>query len=216
MELFSVQSDPEDPGRSPAASARRRGDCFTSHEVSRICGVAPITVGRWIHAGKLKAFRTVGGHRRILRSDLEAFLAEFRIPAVWDRAAPAARKVLVVDDDDIMFQVLRDMIATLPGEWEVKGARDGFEAGRLVATFRPQLVFLDLMMPGMDGFEVCQRVKADASTEGAEIVGLTGYFTPENRQRLLDCGAFEVLRKPVDLETLRKVLSKVFQARLGP
>jgi excisionase family DNA binding protein len=193
----------------------RQGDCYTSHEVSRICGVAPITVGRWIRAGKLKAFRTVGGHRRVLKSDLEAFLVEFRIPAVWDREEAGARKVLVVDDDEIMFQVLRDMIGTLPGAWEVKGARDGFEAGRLVETFRPQLVFLDLMMPGMDGFEVCRRVKSDPGTEGAEIVGLTGYFTPENRRRLLECGAVEVLRKPVDLETLKKTLSKVFEIQLA-
>ena len=192
----------------------RRGDCYTSHEVSRICGVAPITVGRWIRAGRLKAFRTVGGHRRVLKTDLEAFLAQFKIPATWDRGAQAGCKVLVVDDDKVMFEVLRDMIGTLPGTWEVRGAGDGFQAGRLVESFRPQLVFLDLMMPGMDGFEVCRRVKGDPGTESVEIVGLTGYFTQENRQRLLDCGAIEVFRKPVDLETLRKILSRVFAVRL--
>ena len=130
---------------------QKRADCYTSHEVSRICGVAPITVGRWIEAGKLKAFRTVGGHRRIMKGDLQAFLDDFRIPV---SSSPEAmdRRVLVVDDDEVMFKVLREMISLMAGEWRVEWAANGFEAGRMVETFRPHLVFLDLMMPGLDGF----------------------------------------------------------------
>jgi excisionase family DNA binding protein len=176
-----------------------------------MCGVAPITVGRWIRAGKLKAFRTVGGHRRILKSDLEAFLAEFQIPFEQEAENSRVQKVLVVDDDETMIKVLRDMIGTLEGEWEVQGAGNGFEAGRLVETYRPHLVFLDLMMPGMDGFEVCRRIKSDNRSENTEIIGITGFFTPENRKALMDCGALEVLRKPIDLETLKEILSRVFE-----
>ncbi|MHC4780346.1 MAG: response regulator [Planctomycetota bacterium] len=189
-----------------------RSECYTSHEVSRLCGVAPITVGRWIRAGKLKAFRTVGGHRRILKADLEAFMEEFRIPV--DEGSPkgkrSARRILVVDDDEVMIRVLTDMIGTFEGDWEVRGAENGFEAGRMVEGFRPQLVFLDLMMPGIDGFEVCRRIKSDSKTEGSEVVGLTGFFTPENRKSLMDSGALEVYRKPIDLETLTAIVEKVF------
>jgi len=193
-----------------STESNRHGDCFTSHEVSRVCGVAPITVGRWIRAGKLKAFRTVGGHRRILRSDLEAFMEAFGIPGDLGRRSEKTRRVMVVDDDEIMVKVLRELIGTLDGAWEVKGAGDGFEAGRLVETFEPALVFLDLMMPGMDGFEVCRRIKSDARTEHTEIVGITGYFTEENREKLKACGAIDLYRKPIDLETLQEILEQIF------
>jgi excisionase family DNA binding protein len=182
---------------------------YTTYEVSKICGVAPITVGRWIQAGKLKAFRTVGGHRRILASSLDRFLAAYKIPRARDEDV---RKVLIVDDDETLIDVTRGLLETVRSDLTIRGAKDGFEAGRLVESFRPQLVFLDLMMPGIDGFEVLRRIKEDPSTEGVEIVGLTGYFNEENRSRLMEAGALECLRKPANKEKLAEILKRVFES----
>jgi len=187
---------------------------YTTHEVSRICGVAPITVGRWVEAGKIQAFRTVGGHRRILASSLDAFLERYRIP----RAAPGpvSRRVLIVDDDDAIRQVTRELLLTIDEGLDIRDAPDGFEAGRLVASFRPHLVLLDLMMPGLDGFEVCRRIKLDPGNDGVEIVGHTGFFTSENRQRLLDAGALDCLKKPAAPEALALLLEQVFVSNDKP
>ena len=183
---------------------------YTTHEVSRICGVAPITVGRWVRAGKLKAFRTAGGHRRIPASSLDEFLRSHGIPRSGE-AENAGRRVLIVDDDPDMVEITSRQIRALDSSIEVRGAPDGFTAGRLVESFRPQLMFLDLMMPGMDGFEVLRRVKSDPSTEGVEIVGHTAYFTEENRTRLMDAGALECIRKPASAEQLRRIVLMVFE-----
>lgn len=182
---------------------------YTTHEVSRICGVAPITVGRWVKAGRLEAFRTVGGHRRIPASSLDAFLRKYNIPRL-EPSAPS-RRVLIVDDDPDMVDATRGVLSTLDDTLTIRGAADGFEAGSLVVAFRPQLVFLDLMMPGIDGFTVCRRIKENEATEGVEVVGYTGYYTEENREKLLEAGALDVLKKPAPLEVLRELLARVFE-----
>ncbi len=193
------------------ADLAEKGRHYTTHEVSRICGVAPITVGRWVESGKLAAFRTAGGHRRIPASDLEEFLKSHGIPKARESGNNAPR-ILVVDDDADMIEVTKRMLAAANPRMEIRGASDGFMAGRLVESFRPQLMFLDLMMPGIDGFEVLRRLKSDPATEGVEIVGLTGFFTDENRLKLLEMGALDCLKKPAAAEQLLRILEKVFAA----
>ena len=81
-------------------------------------------------------------------------------------------------------------------------ASDGFEAGVKVMGFRPGLVILDLFMPGMDGFEVCKRIKENSSVSGIKILAITGYDTEENRERILRAGADGYLAKPVERSAL--------------
>jgi DNA-binding response OmpR family regulator len=81
---------------------------------------------------------------------------------------------------------------------EVDG--DGFEAGIKVTSFKPGLIVLDLMMPGIDGFEVCRRIKGDRSTANVKVLAVTGYDTPENRERIIAAGADAYMTKPLDGE----------------
>ena len=94
---------------------------------------------------------------------------------------------------------------------KVEVARDAFDAGRLVATFRPQLIFLDLMMPGVDGFEVCMRLKKDPATANSEILAITGYYTEANMERILSAGAAACLRKPLDVTEVRTRVIDAFK-----
>jgi DNA-binding response OmpR family regulator len=81
-------------------------------------------------------------------------------------------------------------------------ANDGFEAGVKVESFRPHALVLDLMMPGMDGFEVCKRLRARATLNHIRIVAMTGSHTAENVTRILEAGANVCLAKPFDSEEL--------------
>ena len=77
------------------------------------------------------------------------------------------------------------------------------EGCRKVSASLPDIVFLDLMMPGLNGFEVCRNIKSDEDTRKTEIVALTGFFTVENEAMILDAGAEICIAKPLDLALIR-------------
>jgi DNA-binding response OmpR family regulator len=81
-------------------------------------------------------------------------------------------------------------------------ASDGFEAGVKTTEFRPGLIILDLFMPGVDGFELCKRLRENSNTSSIKILALTGYDTTKNRDRVMQAGADGYLAKPVQMSTL--------------
>ena len=187
-------------------------DTYSTHDVARICCVTPTTVIRWIEDGLIPAFKTVGGHRRVRREDLERVCQERGIPFTVPTGSEVGR-ILVIDDEPVVLDLVRDVVKELSHQFDVEVARDAFDAGRSVALFRPQLIFLDLMMPGVDGFEVCARLKRDPSTTHTEIIAITGYYTDANMERILAAGAVACLRKPLDIGDVRRRVREAFNLR---
>jgi CheY-like chemotaxis protein len=107
---------------------------------------------------------------------------------------PSTRTILVVDDDDDVRGLLRATIER--GVHQVVTADDGEEALRLIDRAAPDLVLLDLNMPGMDGSEVCRRLKANPATRAICVLMLTAAAQDEDRRRGLEAGADGYLTKP--------------------
>jgi CheY-like chemotaxis protein len=121
--------------------------------------------------------------------------------------------VLVVDDEASIREVIAASLASRATQpYEVMTAADGFEAGRLVATFRPDVVLLDLRMPGLDGFHVCRTIKADPETSSTIVIALTGYHTPETEARIVECGAVRCLAKPIEPSVVASSIDAVLEA----
>jgi excisionase family DNA binding protein len=173
-------------------------ETFTTFDVAKLCNVAPLTVVNWIDGGRLPAFRTPGGHRRVQKVDLLGFMRRngFSIPESLQEGSGLAR-LLVVDDDANIRSVIAEHFSSRSRPYEVATAANGFEAGRLMVSFRPDIVLLDLHMPGMDGIQVCRRIKADPRSVGVIVIAITGYYTPEMNARVLECGAVRCFPKPV-------------------
>ena len=132
---------------------------FTTGEAAKICKVSQQTIIRCFDNGSLKGFRVPGSRfRRIPREQLFAFMKENGIPT--DALESGDRKVLVVDDDVELVELLVDVFER-DGRFEVKTANNGFDAGMLVREFRPDLVVLDVMLPDINGKEVCVRVRRE-------------------------------------------------------
>ena len=110
---------------------------------------------------------------------------------------PAA---LIIDDDRDLLLLVRRTLEFTAG-WEVRTASTGASGIELAKTMRPQIILVDLMMPEMDGYEVCRRLKADAATAGIPVVFLTARRDLDER-RLADAGAAGVVFKPFQPETL--------------
>jgi putative two-component system response regulator len=108
--------------------------------------------------------------------------------------------VLAVDDDPGALEALAEALSTL--EFTVWGATDGGSALALAQQHRPDVILLDVMMPGMDGYEICSRLKKDPETCLIPVVFLTGHGSREARLQGLEAGATDFLSKPCDLVEL--------------
>jgi len=109
-------------------------------------------------------------------------------------------KILIVDDTPHNIDVLSATLADL--DCELMVATSGARALELALRGQPDLLLLDVMMPGMDGFEVCRRLKADPATAGIPIIALTAHAMAEDREKALGAGCNEFETKPVDLASL--------------
>lgn len=109
-------------------------------------------------------------------------------------------RVLIVDDEHPVRDALGDLLEDL---CEVLKARDGEEAIRTAMAERPDIVLLNLRMPGVDGYQVCQRLKADLSTSHIPVIVVTAMAETADRVKGLLLGADDYLIKPVDMEDLR-------------
>lgn len=115
-------------------------------------------------------------------------------------------KILIVDDEERNIKLLKGMLA-LEG-YDIFGALEGEEALKLVYDEYPDLILLDVMMPGMDGFEVSRRLKEDEKTRMIPVVMVTALMEKEYRIKALESGADDFLTKPVDnSELLARVKS---------
>ena len=109
-------------------------------------------------------------------------------------------RIMIVDDVPANTRLLE---AKLSAEYyQVSSAPDGFEALRLAREWQPDLILLDVMMPGMDGYECCRRLKDDAATLHIPVVMVTALGEPSERLRGLEAGADDFLTKPVEYDTL--------------
>ncbi len=175
---------------------------MTPNEVAELLMVSPVTVRQWAQKKWIHAISTAGGHRRFLRHNVEQFARERGMELVSD----GPPRVLVVDDNRSFARYLADLLANQASPVDTETAHDGFDAGRKVLQFAPDIVLLDLKMPGMDGFSVCEQLKQDDVTKHIRIIAMTGYYTPDNETRILEAGAEACLAKPFDKSVLLDVM----------
>ncbi len=169
---------------------------LTTGEIADLCHVHLRTVLQWVHDGKLKAYRTPGNHSRIKVDDFLIFLKQFNMPIPDNlEGRGVARKVLIVDDDTNMVSAIRRLFKK-ELNFEIEVAYDGFEAGIKLLLFKPDLVILDMKMPGMNGYEVAQKIKRSANCDHTKIIGVSAYFEEADKQRLRDIGVEYCFDKP--------------------
>ena len=155
---------------------------FTTGEAAKICKVSQQTIIRCFDSGQLKGFRVPGSRfRRIPREQLYTFMRDNGIPT--DALESGKRKVLIVDDDEELVELITDALER-DGRFEVRSVNNGFDAGMMVKEYRPDLIVLDVMLPDINGKEVCQRVRSDKTMDDVRIICISGMVEEDKVERV--------------------------------
>lgn len=182
---------------------------FTTGEAARICKVSQQTIIRCFDSGQLKGFRVPGSRfRRIPREALLKFMKDNNIPT--DALDNEKHELLLVDDDLDLIEVLRTALVD-DGRFEVRIANNGFDAGMMVKEYRPEIIVLDVMLPDINGKEVCQRVRGDSTLEEVRIVCISGMVEADKIEELKAAGADDFLQKPFAVEDLISMICHQLQ-----
>jgi len=109
------------------------------------------------------------------------------------------KKVLIVDDDEINVEILKEL---LEEEYALAIASNGQQCLEIIGQFKPDLVLLDIVMPGMDGYETCRRIKSDPQSEATHIILVSSKTSIESRLKGYDAGTDDYIMRPFDSDEL--------------
>lgn len=170
---------------------------ISSKEAAKLLQVTPTTIRNWCNDGILKTHTTPGGHRRFDKTDLVNFAKTRGIP-IHDEALTLKKiSVLVVDDSEYFREYIKDCLEDHPEIRTLSFATDGFAAGIQLTTLIPDVMLLDVQMPGMNGIEVCKLVKGNPELNSIRVIIVSGSSEGNITQRAKEAGAELFLEKPL-------------------
>lgn len=184
-------------------SAQKK-ESYSPYDISKLCSAAPEVIFQWIERQKIPHFKVPGGHPRVAHEDLKKFFAQEGIagPPGWEDDA-AKYKILVVEDDPDLLEIVGELLKDEPRA-DVRLEDDGFSAGLHIAGWHPDLILLDFIMPGLNGFSVCKKIRENQDTKDIPVLALTSLSNIENRRAVMECGVSDFLGKPFHSEVLLK------------
>ena len=186
----------------------------TSLEAAGLLMVSPVTIREWARKGLLPSVSTAGGHRRFLLDQVREFAKAHGIPldGLIDVLNSEPLRVLLVDDDPVFVEYLREVVLATGAHVTVKSAKDGFEAGQLTEGFRPNVVVIDVNMPRIDGIELCRRLRATPATAESRLVILTGALSDERISAAREAGADAWIEKGASRAEILRTLGLTSEA----
>ena len=180
---------------------------LTTWQAARYCNVSPYTVRNWIRTGELDAFKTPGGHHRIQRRDLDAFLEAHAMP-VPEAFVVGSKRVLFLVSEGILPVV--QATALWSPDFEVEVAPSAFEGGLALLTFRPHVVALDLSDPRWGGIASLRRLARTPETAQVRLAAFVEGQDVDTLESLQSLGISAVFTCPVDPSLFRRYLRRLF------
>ena len=194
----------------------------TTTEAAAILAISVGTVQLWVDKGLLVAWKTAGGHRRVTRESINKILhasptAQPKTPAtVAPQNQTAERlRVLVVEDDRDLTRLYETMLRRWPMAPLVETSDNGIEALLAVERLKPDLLFIDLNIPGVDGFQMLNILNGKAGYEGMTVVVVSGLSAAEMAERGGVPPNILVLPKPISFDKLLAIATSVWAQKQG-
>jgi CheY-like chemotaxis protein len=117
-------------------------------------------------------------------------------------------RIAVIDDaPQLVRALLRTLARIIPGA-DFRSAQDGFSSGALLTSFLPNLVFLDIVMPGLSGIEICEHIRSTPELAGTVVVIVSGHLSDDLRRRLATVGADRFISKPFSPNDIKSAVAE--------
>jgi excisionase family DNA binding protein len=186
---------------------RRQKDVLTTGEVARICNVAPRTVSKWFDSGKLRGYRIPGSKdRRIPLQQLIRFMRAHGMPL--DGLNSGITRVLVVEGDRDVAELLSTALARDAG-YEVRTAHTAFEGGAAAEAFKPQIILLDVSLPGLAGREAVRGIRNAPDLATVKLIAVTQPLREGEGENLKQQGFDATLQRPFEVSQAVGVIEEV-------
>jgi len=192
--------------------SNERDDVVGTRLAAETLGVSVRTVQLWVENGTLRAWKTPGKHRRILRSSVEALLAERE--SAQDVEPIVMQDVLIVEDELTVRAYYEAMFEIVRPDLELRFANNGFEGLIEFGRKPPGLMLLDIDTPGMDGIELLKALD-DSGNPEIRIVVVTSLTEDQIEQRGGIRDGISVVGKPASVEALQSILANCFGGNPG-
>ena len=194
----------------------KRVQIFSALEVANMCGVVNQTAINWIRNGHLKAFNTPGGQYRVYKDDLITFIRNrgMRVPEnlLDDESSANWKSLIIIDDDTGLNNAIASYVHKNLPDLNILQSFDGFDAGAQLVDKKPGFVLLDLALPGVNGQEICKRIKTDPAFGKPFVMVITALTEESLEQELYDLGADKFFRKPLVLSDLIDAINAEVEA----
>ncbi|MEW8524012.1 MAG: response regulator [Candidatus Thiodiazotropha endolucinida] len=173
-------------------------------ETAEILKVTPASLRGWTRKGILRAETTRGGHRRFPVSEVIR-LARIKGLDVESSLLMSIR-LLIIDSDIESCMALQKSLSSFAGVSKVEVAHDGFTAGCLVTQFHPDVILLDLNVPGIDSAQICNFIKRDHQTKFIRVIAMCRNCSKKLQKQIVNLGAEVCFSKPLPLNLLKQAL----------
>lgn len=185
---------------------------YSTIDIAKRLGISLQTVQRWVDSGRLRAWKTPGGHRRIDAKSAETLFAQYEqslgSAATEDSLDKLSRPidVVIVDDDLMDRELLVTLVQAALPKAQIQVASNGFQGLVMIATIKPEIVVTDVHMPHMDGFEMIRNVLSDAQTRPRLMIAVSA----KNPKELAEYGQLPsevvLFQKPLERSAFIKAL----------
>jgi excisionase family DNA binding protein len=197
---------------------------LSTKEAAQLLDVSQRTIQNWVDTGKLKSTKTLGGHRRLEKSDVEAFLASrepaplHSCPAIGATEPPSTDelRVLIVEDDRTLLRLYELKFKEFGIPHKLYLASNGYQGLLLAGKHCPHLIITDLSMSDMNGLQLIQEIRKTAEMKDSKIIVVTGLGTAEIMKMGRLPEDFMILPKPVPFQTVETILYQQSCALLNP
>ncbi|MEI7432186.1 MAG: response regulator [Betaproteobacteria bacterium] len=190
---------------------------ITTRQAAKILGLSLGTVQQMVESGALAAWKTNGGHRRLSLASVKEQLRRRSSPNLQTGAQTNELSVLIAEDDQNLQKLYSMTMSSWAMPFSLKIVNNGFEGLVQIGQQAPDILILDLMMPGMDGFEMIRTLRANPALSAMDIIVVSGMSPESIKDRGGLPSGITVLAKPIPFPQLQGFLqAKVAQRERGP
>lgn len=186
-------------------------DTYTSGEIARVLEISDRTVRAYLRDGKISATQNpITGRWRVERKDLLAFMKQYNLEPKEIAFQP---RILVVDYEPGIISLIRDILVKAHPDWVVDTTTSGYAALIRLGAEAPDLLILDISIPGTGGTKVLEAVRSNAKTASIKVVIVSGY--KDRLEEMIEKGADAALEKPFMPQDLITATEKLLSHRFG-